>query len=132
MVEIDGMVCGIVELVNVIAKLLLVAADAAAATAAAAAAVVDAIADAAAAPSTTMQPPTLNSSSAKSSSDCGCGSDSASESRGGPSSSYTLSNERYGSGPGDEHTNNGGERAIGYPLGKWIDFGCNIWKQRIQ
>lgn len=112
MVDIDGMVCEIVELVDVIGMLLFDG------VAAADIDVVDVTAGGADAPSTTMQPPTLNSSSAKSSSDCGCGSDSASESRGGPSSSYTLSSERYGSGPGDEHTNNGGDRAIGYPLGK--------------
>lgn len=58
-------------------------------------------------------PAKLSSSSAKSSSDWARGSESTSDSFGGPSSSYTLSSERYGSGPGDEHTNSGGERAIG-------------------
>uniref|UniRef100_A0A182MTE4 Uncharacterized protein n=1 Tax=Anopheles culicifacies TaxID=139723 RepID=A0A182MTE4_9DIPT len=62
-------------------------------------------------------PGKLSSSSAKSSSDWIGGSESVS--RPGPcsSSSYTLSCDRYGSGPGEEQINNGGDRGIGYPLG---------------
>lgn len=58
-----------------------------------------------------------SSSSAKSSSECMGGSLSPSESRLGPNSSYTLSFERYGSGPGELLTKNGGDLVMGYPLG---------------
>uniref|UniRef100_A0A182JDN8 Uncharacterized protein n=1 Tax=Anopheles atroparvus TaxID=41427 RepID=A0A182JDN8_ANOAO len=58
-------------------------------------------------------PGRLSSSSAKSSSDWIGGSESVSRPCPCSSSSYTLSCERYGSGPGEEQMNRGGDRGIG-------------------